>query len=641
MAGQDQQEHDPLVGTVFADRYLITGRLGKGGMAVVYRATDRNLNRDVAIKVLRKDVAGDPVAAKRLIREARAAASLHHPHIITILDVGERNGTVYVVMEILSGRSLADVLEQDGAIGVERSLAIGEQLASALVVAHAQGIVHRDIKPENLHLIEHGGTGDFVKVLDFSIAKLPTEMVTAALTRAGSVFGTPHYMAPEQVEGKGAGPQTDLYALGAVLYEMITGEPPFDGPSVIDILLKHVKVPPPPLVVPGVRLPAGLPELVAKLLAKKAQDRPASAALVRDELAHIIAELPRDSDAPVDIHAAGKSSGGGGAASGSAGIASASSSQAAAAPALAAVPTFLPPAIQPSASRPVSGAAEPPTVAIDVARLPLANLAKATAHATAGVAEAAPADLPDRAPAVGEAARTAEAKRKYAGFGEQDGSEQRTIVGVGVGQLVREMAKQRHEEAIPGLQPPPPPVGRPPSSAHAAAPHAPGAVMAPTAVAAPQAPSGSTAAFAQPPAGARPPSGAISSPTAGQRSVATTAPDSGRKTTEPLAALASGTGRPNSGKAPPPPPGAMAGHTRRPPPRPHVDDRQATQPSFPHEPVSAQRQQRHQQDTIMPTAPAAAAPPPSTRGGIKPAWIAAGVTAAVVLAIVFWFAGNN
>ncbi len=636
MAGQDQQEHDPLVGTIFADRYLITGRLGKGGMAVVYKATDRNLNRDVAIKVLRKDVAGDPVAAKRLIREARAAASLHHPHIITILDVGERNGTVYVVMEILSGRSLADVLEQDGAIGVERSLAIGEQLASALVVAHAQGIVHRDIKPENLHLIEHGGTGDFVKVLDFSIAKLPTEMVTAALTRAGSVFGTPHYMAPEQVEGKGAGPQTDLYALGAVLFEMITGEPPFDGPSVIDILLKHVKVPPPVLKVPGGRMPAGLPELVAKLLAKKAEDRPASASATRDELARIIADLPRDSDAATDNHPA---------------------AQQGLPPALpAAVPTFQPPTFTPPAPRPMHAQAESPTVALDMARMPAALMGRPLGRGLPELPDAAPADLPDRPPAdlpdgppaESEATRTAEGKRKFAAFGEAAGAEQRTLVGPGVGHMVRELAKQRSEEAAPALQPPPPPPGRPAPVAADGAPHAPGAVLAPTAMAGAPVAAGATAAFAQPAGAGRPNSGAVSGqPSSPQRGAGAaeaarpTVPDSSRSATEPLAALAAGTGRPQAGKAPPPPPGALAGHTRRPPPRPPVDDRQATQPSLPHDPVASQRHQRHQQDTIMPTAQPVAAPAATPQGSRRGMWIAAGIAAGVVLGIVIWFAVNS
>ena len=273
-----------LIGQTLAGRYLIQGQLGKGGMAVVYQAKDKSFGRTVAVKVLRTDVAKDPVAAKRLVREARAAGQLHHPNIITMHDVGEANGLVYIVMEVLKGVELSDVMEEHGAVPVDRALEIGRQVASALVVAHQNNIIHRDIKPENLFLVDAGNGRETVKMLDFSIAKLPTNMVTAALTRAGSVFGTPHYMAPEQVEGRQVCHQTDLYALGAVIYELIAGEPPFDGNSVIDILLQHAKAPPPKLVDTGIALPPGLSELVDSMLAKKETDRPASAGEVEQAL---------------------------------------------------------------------------------------------------------------------------------------------------------------------------------------------------------------------------------------------------------------------------------------------------------------------------------------------------------------------
>ncbi|GEM_PF-2686407 len=286
-----------LIGSTLAGRYQIESQLGKGGMAVVYQATDKSFGRKVAIKVLRTDVAKDPVAAKRLVREARAAGQLHHPNIITMHDVGESGGMVYIVMEILQGRELSDLMEEEGAVDVGRALEIGRQVASALVVAHKNGIIHRDIKPENLFLRTRGSS-DFVKMLDFSIAKLPTNMVTAALTRAGSVFGTPHYMAPEQVEGRQVCPQTDIYALGAVIYELIAGEPPFDGNSVIDILLQHAKAPPPKLSATGIPMPQGLSELVDSMLAKKETDRPANASAVEEALARLI-EASKRGDAPV------------------------------------------------------------------------------------------------------------------------------------------------------------------------------------------------------------------------------------------------------------------------------------------------------------------------------------------------------
>ena len=285
----DEKEKDPLIGTTFANRYAIQGRLGKGGMAVVYKAMDTQMGREVAVKVLRPDVA-DEVAAKRLIREAKGAGALNHPNIITIFDRGIWEDRVYIAMEILNGQEMSSLMENEGAIPVERALKICEQVASALAVAHAEGIIHRDIKPENLFLLNRSG-GDVVKMLDFSIAKLPKEMVTQQLTRAGSVFGTPHYMAPEQVEGKQAVPQTDLYALGAVMYELIAGEPPFDGASVIDILLKHVKAPAPTLERPGLELPPGLNDLVKELLAKKPADRPQSAEIVRERIADMRAAM--------------------------------------------------------------------------------------------------------------------------------------------------------------------------------------------------------------------------------------------------------------------------------------------------------------------------------------------------------------
>lgn len=279
-----------LIGKTLGGRYEIDSRLGKGGMAVVYQARDKSFGRTVAIKVLRTDVAKDPVAAKRLVREARAAGQLHHPHIITMHDVGESDGMVYIVMEVLHGRELSELMEEVGPIGLVRSIEIARQVASALTIAHKHGIIHRDIKPENLFLIDTGASGDFIKMLDFSIAKLPTNMVTAALTRAGSVFGTPHYMAPEQVEGREVAPQTDLYALGAVLYESIVGEPPYDGDSVIDILLQHVRGTPPRLDAGGRRMPKGLADLCESLLAKKIADRPASAEEVERLLEGYLAE---------------------------------------------------------------------------------------------------------------------------------------------------------------------------------------------------------------------------------------------------------------------------------------------------------------------------------------------------------------
>lgn len=585
MSGQEQQENDPLIGTTFADRYQLVSRLGKGGMAVVYKATDKNLGREVALKVLRKDIAADPVAAKRLVREARAAAALHHPHIITIHDVGEYAGTVYVVMEILVGKPLSDVMEEAGALGVERSLNIAEQLVSALSVAHAQNIIHRDIKPENLYLLSAGG-GDFVKVLDFSIAKLPTEMVTAALTRAGSVFGTPHYMAPEQVEGKEVGPQTDLYAVGAVIYEMIAGEPPYDGASVIDILLKHVKSPAPQLSKLGIKLPHGLSELCVKLLAKKKQDRPQTADAVREELARMLADVRHDNESVSGAVTESELSHEVAAALHGAGAASSRPDN----------PTVRedqePQAgVSAPGGRPATAAhapAEPEanTVAVDTAAVTagvVAARAKAMSSGMSPVAamtvdidepitaiETLPDDLPGGPPPDDLPNTPTAAKRKFVAIGD-DSSDQRTIVGVGLGKMVAEIARQRATgaTAVPPLQ-----AGA--SAAAAATAQQPGlAVPAPaTATRQPVPPASSVGAPAPsvaPPQGAAPPrptSAGIEAP----------------------GAVTAGTNRPNAPKPPPPPAGHAHTMARRPPPSrahavPTVDDRATTQPGLGLDPV--------------------------------------------------------
>ncbi len=411
MSAQDEKEKDPLIGTTFASRYKIHGRLGKGGMAVVYRATDTQMGRDVAVKVLRTDVA-DEVAAKRLIREAKGAGALNHPNIITIFDRGIADDRVYIAMEILQGQEMSALMEEVGAIPVERALKICEQVASALAVAHAEGIIHRDIKPENLFLLSRGG-GDQVKMLDFSIAKLPKEMVTQQLTRAGSVFGTPHYMAPEQVEGKQAVPQTDLYALGAVLYELLTGEPPFDGSSVIDILLKHVKAPPPRLERPGLDLPPGLADLCAKMLAKKPGDRPESAEIVRELLADMLRDVRRHTSA-----------------------------QAPSAP----PPQFAPP----TAPAPAATATTP-------AAPPMRAIPRMPTQAPRPQTVAPPAPLP---------------KLPTAAPGPVDQDDEKTIVGVGISAQLNEMVRaQKAAQAAASSSPPP--TSKPPTAMQL--PPAPGA----------------------------------------------------------------------------------------------------------------------------------------------------------------------
>ena len=650
MSGQDQNENDPLIGTTFADRYNLVSRLGKGGMAVVYKALDKNLGREVAIKVLRKDIAGDPIAAKRLIREARAAASLHHPHIITIHDVGESHGTVYVVMEILVGKPLSDVMEEAGAMGVERSLKVAEQLLSALTAAHNQNIVHRDIKPENIFLLSAGG-GDFVKVLDFSIAKLPTEMVTAALTRAGSVFGTPHYMAPEQVEGKDVGPQTDLYAAGAVIYEMISGEPPFDGASVIDILLKHVKSAPPLLSKLGIKLPAGLSELVVRLLAKKKQDRPQTATAAREEIAKMLAEVRHDNEAVAGHATIGDLNSDVSLGLQVTGLAAARSAAGAADKSQAAAGTHAGSPNRPASAPVVAAVVEPEarTVAVDTAAVTAGLVAARAKALSSGMSPVAamtididdpipldlpgdgPGDLPDGPPADLPSGPPVAEKRKFVSIGD-DHNEQRTIVGVGLGKMVAEMARQRAAGStgatgVPPIQMAPnqmaptttEPGGQLPPQLHKST----GSTAVPHQLAnQPAQPNQSTQSnqtrVPSPPLMAPPSDSAADhaqpDPVAASHSAVTVVPHTGAVATpqggsrtggvEAPGAIAAGSNRAVVGKPPPPPTGsAHATMARRPPPgRPvsavAVDDRATTQPGIGLEAVSITEPQGGAAETV-------------------------------------------
>ncbi len=277
---------DPFLGRVIGGRYVLDGKLGQGGFGVVYRASHETVGRDVAIKFLLPDLASNPLNRERFLREARAANRIDHEHIIDITDFGEtEDGLVYLVMELLEGRSLADEVG-NGPMPVPRALDIAMQCTSALARAHELGVVHRDIKPENIHLITSGTRRDYVKLLDFGLAQMKGEL---RLTATGAVFGTPEYMAPEQARGAPLTALADLYALGCVLFEMLTGRAPFSG-TTADLILKHMREAAPRVshFVPSVS-PA-LDELVAKLLQKDPAKR-------HRDAYHLLAELKRIDDA--------------------------------------------------------------------------------------------------------------------------------------------------------------------------------------------------------------------------------------------------------------------------------------------------------------------------------------------------------
>jgi len=270
-------------------RYTIMDKVGQGGWGGVYRAMQHSTQRIVALKILRKDVAEDPAAQRRFHQEARAVSSLKHPNTVTLFDFGKSpDGTLFMAMEYVEGQSVDKVISATGDLPPKRVARIARQVALSLSEAHEHGIIHRDIKPHNVMVTEMGGEKDFVKVLDFGVAKLLSNDVT--LTSTGSTFGTPEYMSPEQVQSRDIDHRSDLYSLGIVIYEMLTGAPPFSGGSALTVALAHAHKKPPPIE-RDKEVPKPLRSLVKRLLAKDPNDRPPNAMAVAEELATIEAAL--------------------------------------------------------------------------------------------------------------------------------------------------------------------------------------------------------------------------------------------------------------------------------------------------------------------------------------------------------------
>jgi serine/threonine-protein kinase len=272
---------DPLIGITIAGRYQIEEVLGQGGMATVYAARHRLVDRPCAVKVMSPQYTRNEVIRERFRREAKAAQKLAHPNIIEIFDQGETpDGLVYLVMELLQGETLADVLEH-GKVPLERGLPIMIQIARALARAHDLEVIHRDLKPENIFLARGPNGSDQVKLLDFGIAR---SMQDSRLTGAGEVFGTPQYMAPERITSIEAGPSADLYSLGVIIYEMVTGTFPFDATDITSYFIKHLKEAPVSPKKHDPSIPTELERLVMECLAKDAKDRPVDAHRVNTDL---------------------------------------------------------------------------------------------------------------------------------------------------------------------------------------------------------------------------------------------------------------------------------------------------------------------------------------------------------------------
>ncbi len=289
--------HDKNLGQVFGGKYLIERVLGEGGMGIVYQARHQAIGKKFAIKLLHGDATKDPEVVERFKVEAQAASAIGSEHIIDITDFAELpDGDTYFVMEFLDGKPLSKLIDELKRVPTNRIARIAKQIALGLGAAHTAGIVHRDLKPDNIYLVKRsGGETDFVKILDFGIAKVGQG--ANKLTKAGAIFGTPHYMSPEQASGSPVDHRTDIYALGVILYEAAVGRVPFDADNFMGILTQHMyKAPVPPRAVPECPpdLPPGLEVIIMRCLRKKPEERYPTMEELADDLDRLMrGEVPR------------------------------------------------------------------------------------------------------------------------------------------------------------------------------------------------------------------------------------------------------------------------------------------------------------------------------------------------------------
>lgn len=265
---------------ILGGRYRLGDPLGRGGMSVVWRAYDESLGRHVAVKAVDLTGPDRDAAATRFEREARATARLNHPNIITLYDYGVDGDTAYIAMELLTGPTLAERIREEGPLSVGEVRTLGEAVCAALAAAHLSGVVHRDIKPNNIAYAEDGTP----KVLDFGINQALDD-ATPGLTKTNTIVGTAEYLSPEQTTGARVDERADIYALGCVLFTALTGHPPFEGPTPVSVLMKHVQEPPPDVRLERPGIPDSMAAALAMMLAKDPDDRPQSAQETADLIA--------------------------------------------------------------------------------------------------------------------------------------------------------------------------------------------------------------------------------------------------------------------------------------------------------------------------------------------------------------------
>ncbi len=284
-------QEDTLLGALLADKYRVLNEVGRGGMSVVYKGMNENLDLEVAIKILQSQLVSDPTSVKRFQQEAQAASLLKHENIIKMYDFGIHDGRPYLVMDFLVGDSLSDIIRRDNQVECERAIRIFVQATDALAHAHRHGVIHRDLKSSNIMLVQEGEKSDVAKVVDFGIAKLlpNSGRQSQNLTQTGEIFGSPIYMSPEQCMGHILDARSDIYSMGTMVYESLTGYPALMGKTIVETMEMQVRETPKPFseIRPDLQLPKELETIIFRSLEKKPENRYQSMEEFRDALVHV------------------------------------------------------------------------------------------------------------------------------------------------------------------------------------------------------------------------------------------------------------------------------------------------------------------------------------------------------------------